>query len=1326
MPHDLQLVQEATRPLAIHKTSVESMDSAESGSTGASGSPSKTRNLRSFWSQMEKENPTGPVKPLNTTTRLYLQSRSDSVQANTNPSANNTPSSKGQKFRPTHRPKSASFSLALPSFPQNNNGSSLAPRPAMGRARRGTDGSQTTFDPSIVSTTNPIMRRSRIPGETPKHVAANLPAIVASPVNEREDKFDELQPAATSTTPETPEKARSQITAKQDSNDRFFDAQETSPSISLKEADSLINVVAREPSPVREMPPIPTDLASLETNDASEAIEEQAEGEEDIQRQTSPYSLISRNASLNRPFGPRNLDIADTLPSRTRKMVRFDSSTQVIQFEALTPEMTYSFSDSKGEDDDDEEDDSVDEDEEDDGYDTTDMQDTDLIAPVIEPPSSSRPLPQIPLDDGDNFGFLRSERRGSDPTERSILDAYEADVSEFEPNTPINDDSPMRSPAFEKQFSNLRFDEPHSDIPNTEPQKQAKDAETAGKDAISEEQENVLYQGPETTLTQEEQRPAAPILAAAPIETLPRVKSEPVDPPVGLGLESFTSMSNIDAIQQQTGLFPHAVKHEHEHESEQHDSDKVSPVPSLDRAPTSPSLSASPIKHENWMYDSLGRSSIADEFVAEFDFGHSVPLLSHPAMDKLTQFPDSRQTSPEPDALDLRMNLPPLKSNTFNGLEKQKLPNSAINTFNGIDSKKVPSPDMMNTQDMYNGSSMPSSLAGLFQDNPYRMSLDLNNTSLRVNSKQNNRFSLPDMGAGGLSRKLRQMSPCTNSDDEDGPGTDHNDSCSDAASEMSQLLPRASATSAEPTIRSSSGTQVKTRPSLTPMDVAKIQRYRESGEGLADELMEKPAPMLKFNNSNSSAESQDTSVFGDIDEQFNQLLNKSRGYTVRQDKRLVIARSDTPRQSSASRKISGPVKRIASDINLSMSAGVGGVAGARGSPLPEVKEHEVLPNSDRGRLFVRIVSLSVDLPSIDDKRAKFSLTLDNGIHCITTQSVPLKKSTLLDEEFELTVNDHLEFILTMKAKWTKPLGEKNIAARSPPRPQPRTSVPVAPVLSISSKSSNSPEKRGFASKLFGRKSATPGRQLGANLGAIAGVTAGGTRGSATKAAVGGMMQGTAAPAKDPWDTLVAADGSFARAYLDFAQYEKEVFGRPSTFELPCFNEWVKSASGKKVAPYKIGSVQVQLMFIPRASRSETLPASIKEALKELKQAKQRAPIRRQGFLSQLGGDCKYWRRRYFDLDGPTLVAHSESSRKPRATINLSKAVSVVQATQENMGHDGFQVKFANGETIDFTGSDSDVGEWMASMAQVIEGHNFAPWADLVLRHSSKDKSPNQA
>jgi hypothetical protein len=361
----------------------------------------------------------------------------------------------------------------------------------------------------------------------------------------------------------------------------------------------------------------------------------------------------------------------------------------------------------------------------------------------------------------------------------------------------------------------------------------------------------------------------------------------------------------------------------------------------------------------------------------------------------------------------------------------------------------------------------------------------------------------------------------------------------------------------------------------------------------------------------------------------------------------------------------------------------------------------------------------IDLPAVNDKQAKYSLILDNGIHCISTPYKQLSRTSYLDQEFELTVGEELEFILTLKTKYPK-------AAVIPRKPVPSH---LAPVSSQSTTSSASVRARHGLSRLFG---------------------AGSKKRAVNQIPPPSMQTLTVESSirKDPWDLVTAPDGSFARAYIAFSQYEKEICGKPATFEIPCFNEWAKnSADASKRQPYKVGKIQVQMMFVPRASKNETLPQSIKAALEELREARKTEPVSKDGFLSQLGGDCKYWRRRYFKLDGLTLVAYSELSRKPRATINLAKAIRVIEdkssltepvvvvgnsrrksafAEQEEafmFVEEGFRIRFGNGEIIDFYADSKEVKqEWMTVLTKAITtSTKRSPWVELILRQQPTDK-----
>lgn len=125
-----------------------------------------------------------------------------------------------------------------------------------------------------------------------------------------------------------------------------------------------------------------------------------------------------------------------------------------------------------------------------------------------------------------------------------------------------------------------------------------------------------------------------------------------------------------------------------------------------------------------------------------------------------------------------------------------------------------------------------------------------------------------------------------------------------------------------------------------------------------------------------------------------------------------------------------------------------------------------------------------------------------------------------------------------------------------------------------------------------------------------------------------------------WDLLsplAAEDGSFARSYVCLKEHEARCFGRPYLVEVACFNEWateeagfassVKSKRGNTAvvrrAPYKIGKLELQLLFVPRPKgvTDDDMPKSMNSCIRELKATEERLSRNWEGHLSQQGGDC---------------------------------------------------------------------------------------------------------
>lgn len=273
---------------------------------------------------------------------------------------------------------------------------------------------------------------------------------------------------------------------------------------------------------------------------------------------------------------------------------------------------------------------------------------------------------------------------------------------------------------------------------------------------------------------------------------------------------------------------------------------------------------------------------------------------------------------------------------------------------------------------------------------------------------------------------------------------------------------------------------------------------------------------------------------------------------------------------------------------------------------------------ERGRLFVKVVGVKdLDLPlprgrkpgreiwirSWADwyigEKVHFSLTLDNGLHCVTTSWMELGRVAPIGQEFELLVQNELEFQLTLQMKVEgTPLRQVQQVATAP--------SPTKSKTSAFSRVFASPKKR---------KEMEMKQQLEQQ-----------------------KQKSDAKGASGPWDrlrTLIDRDGSFARAYVSLGDYEKHAFGRPYTALLPCFNEWaieelssVKSKKSttsvtQKRPPYKIGNLELQLLYVPKpkGAKDEDMPKSMNACIREMREAEATLSRTWEGFLSQQGGDC---------------------------------------------------------------------------------------------------------
>ena len=242
------------------------------------------------------------------------------------------------------------------------------------------------------------------------------------------------------------------------------------------------------------------------------------------------------------------------------------------------------------------------------------------------------------------------------------------------------------------------------------------------------------------------------------------------------------------------------------------------------------------------------------------------------------------------------------------------------------------------------------------------------------------------------------------------------------------------------------------------------------------------------------------------------------------------------------------------------------------------------------------------------ERSYFALTLDNGLHCVTTAWLELGKFAPIGQEFELVVLDDLEFQLTLQTKLEEPKPQA-------PMPSPTKNVKT-PKPSTFSRVFASPRKR---------------KELELKQ-----------QEEAQRAAKQKQLDAQAnkrAAEPSAWDllhNLVAKDGSFARSYVCLKDHEAQAYGRPYIVDVPCFNEWAmeevrtisstrsgRAATMQRKAPYKIGKLELQLLYVPKpkGALEEDMPKSMNACIRELQEAENETDKSWEGHLSQQGGDC---------------------------------------------------------------------------------------------------------
>ncbi|KAI9308319.1 hypothetical protein BJ944DRAFT_111270 [Cunninghamella echinulata] len=150
------------------------------------------------------------------------------------------------------------------------------------------------------------------------------------------------------------------------------------------------------------------------------------------------------------------------------------------------------------------------------------------------------------------------------------------------------------------------------------------------------------------------------------------------------------------------------------------------------------------------------------------------------------------------------------------------------------------------------------------------------------------------------------------------------------------------------------------------------------------------------------------------------------------------------------------------------------------------------------------------------------------------------------------------------------------------------------------------------------------------------------------------------------------DGAIAQTRVSLSDIFSQCRGRLCSASFALVNGWYrpakksahqlllsKSRKEKRNSVHEkaIGKITLELFYLPNIdSKTINLPENIEGCEQALNIQRFHKTIWHSGYMSQLGGDVKYWRRRYFKLIGGQLYSYSDTIHAPRTMIDLSKAV----------------------------------------------------------------------
>lgn len=211
---------------------------------------------------------------------------------------------------------------------------------------------------------------------------------------------------------------------------------------------------------------------------------------------------------------------------------------------------------------------------------------------------------------------------------------------------------------------------------------------------------------------------------------------------------------------------------------------------------------------------------------------------------------------------------------------------------------------------------------------------------------------------------------------------------------------------------------------------------------------------------------------------------------------------------------------------------------------------------------------------------------------------------------------------------------------------------------------------------------------------------------------------------DSWSNIIDIQGRFGSCEVDMSDSMlQKVEFHNAKHKLTLMNKIPNSLS-------HAGALNVEMLYIPRKNNDECIPSQMSKVSKIVSKHLYQMSLHNDGYMLQEGGDVMEgtMQRRYFRLDGTTLLACHEMTHNPLISINLLNLKHISSSFQNGERNftdftdivlygDHIKLQFFDGETITLTtdtnGGDS-LDEWNHVLQEVVSLNvSHQPWVQSM-------------